>query len=323
MLNVISRPLHRPHLRLTFLAALCFGLLLSGCVSLTPYPQIVDSLPDEELITVAGERVHVVQRGVGEAVVFLHGFGASAWSWREVTPRVAEGYRTVAVDLFGFGWTERTERLAAYTQQGQIGLVLGVMDELGIERAHLVGHSYGGAIAQALAVRYPERLHSLVLVNSARADYPLARRKRLGGIGPINTLFLRTLGLSSRAVRSALENSVADDWLVTDEMVRAYRDRLAIRGAGRAYTGLTRPGLDPETIIVDLADIPVPTLVVWGEQDTLIPIGPARERSREIPDSRFIALPDVGHLPMEEVPERLAREIKDFLDELDRSRDPR
>lgn len=274
-------------------------------------------MPDDEIVTVDGERIHVLDRGEGPAVVLLHGFGASAWSWRDVTPSLAEaGYRTVAVDLFGFGWTERTERLGAYTRQGQIELVLGVMDELGIERAHLVGHSYGGAIAQALAVQYPERLHSLVLVNAARADYPIARRKAVGGIGPLNTLFLRTLGLSMGSVRSALENSVADDSVVTDEMVRAYRDRLAIRGAGRAYTGLTRPGLDNGPPPVDLADIKEPTLVVWGEEDTLIPVDPARERVQEIPNARFIALPNVGHLPMEEAPARLAQEIKSFLDEL-------
>jgi len=313
----LRRPLHRLAPPILLLAGLLF--LATGCVSLTPYPEVVEALPEEEFVTIDGEKVHVVQWGVGEPVVLLHGFGASAWSWREVTPGLAEaGYRTVAIDLFGFGATERTGRLAAYTRGGQVEMVLGVMDELGIDRAHLVGHSYGGALAQTLTVEHPERVRSLVLVNSARPDYPLERRTPLGALEPVNLLYLRTFGLRPASVRRALENSVADPSVVTDELVVGYRDRLAVQGAARAYKGLTRPrpgGDGGEDRPVPFSSISAPTLVVWGQEDMLIPIDAARERSLEIPDSRFIALPDVGHLPMEESPERLTREIKEFLGE--------
>lgn len=321
-------PRHRFRLRSRAIPAVPAGLVLltaalvTGCVSLRTLPAARSSLQEGSLLSVAGETVHVVDRGEGEAVVLLHGFGASSWSWRGVTPRLSGeaggggGYRTVAIDLFGFGLTERTQRLDAYTQEGQIAMVLGVMDELGIERAHLVGHSYGGALAQTLAVRHPERLRSLVLVDAAKPAYPEDRRSKLAALRPLTSLLVRTLGLRPSSVRRGLEGSVADDFLITDELVRGYQQRLAVRGAGRAYQGLTRPRSEAASP-VDISDTTVPTLVVWGEEDTLISVDDARQRSRDIPGARFVALPGIGHLPMEEAPERLAEEIRSFLAEVD------
>lgn len=228
---------------------------------------------------------------------------------------MGDGYRTVAIELSGFGWTERLRDPDRYTREAQIDLVLGVADELGLDRFHLVGHSYGGSIAQTLAVQHPERLRSLVLVDAAKPDYPELRRSPWAAVLPLDILFLRTFALRLGTVRRAFEGSVVDDSLVTPELVRGYRDRLAVEGAGRAYWGLTRPR--PERLgplePVDLAEIAVPTLVVWGAEDELIPMDDARERAERIPDSRFVVLDAVGHLRPEEAPERLAAEMRSFF----------
>lgn len=301
-----------PHPR-HVLAALSATLVsLAGCVAVTPYPQVRARVPAADLVEVRGRSVHAPQRGAGEPVVLLHGFGASAWSWREVVARLAPSYLTVAVDLNGFGWSERPEAASAYLREGQVDTVIAVMDALGLDSAHVVGHSYGGSIAQTLAVSHPTRVRSLVLVDTARADYPETRRSPLAALRALDTLFVRTFALRPRQVRRALERSIADDSLVTTDLVAGYLARLAVEGAGRAFWGLTRPrrGQPPA---VEPEGISAPTLVVWGEEDSLIPVEGARERARRIPRSRFVTLPAVGHLPMEEAPERLSELILAFL----------
>lgn len=143
------------------------ALILLGCTSLTPYEEIVAELPPENLIQVDGRRAYVEDRGEGEAVVLVHGFGSSTYSWRGVIPELARDFRVVSVDLPGFGFTERPTDSVDYTRFAQGEFLLGVADALGIDRFHLVGHSYGGAVGAALAVRRPERIASLTLLNAA------------------------------------------------------------------------------------------------------------------------------------------------------------
>lgn len=312
---VLRLPL--PLLLLPLLAAV--SLASTGCVALTPYEQARATVPPDRFVEADGQTVYVDDRpgaaGAGstsaEAVVFLHGFGASSYSWREVTERLP-GYRTLALDLRGFGYTERPPGIEPYTRDGQIELVLGVMDHLGIERAHVVGHSYGGALATALAVHHPERVISLSLIDAAHPDYPQLRRTKLAAVRPLTELFVRVRALRPALVRRVLESSIADDSLVTPELVDAYLDRLKVENAPRAYYGITAPAPEPERE-VDLEDVPVPTLVVWGEEDTLIAVEAGREATSVIPCHRFVSLPGVGHMPMEESPEALADHLRAFL----------
>lgn len=299
------------------LLALSLAPTLSGCVALTPYSEVVERLPPGELLEVDGNRVHVVDRGPRDAppVVLVHGFGASAYSWRKVTAELPD-LRTVALDLRGFGYTERPPGLAPYTRRGQVELVRGVLDRLELHRVHLVGHSYGGAITLAFAARYPERLLSLTAVDSARPDYPEDRRRAIAGLRPVTGFYVRAWALRRASVRRALEHSVRDDSLVTPELVDAYLDRLRIEGASRAYHGVTAPAPEAEEE-VRLEEIEVPVLVIWGAEDPLIPLAKGREEAERLPCHRFVTLEETGHLPMEERPETVAEALRGFV------RDPR
>jgi len=154
-----------PPLRLIPLALLT--LLLPGCVPLRPFDEVRRTAPAADFVRAGGQLVHVEQAGSGEPVVLLHGFGASTYSWRKVMPALAERYRVVAIDLNGFGYTQRPKSRESYTREGQAKLVMDTLDALGIARAHLVGHSYGGGITLYLASRHPERFRSMVLVDSS------------------------------------------------------------------------------------------------------------------------------------------------------------
>ena len=296
------------------LAALAAVTLVSGCTTLTPYSQIKSSPLGEHLLTVQGQKVYVETAGSGEAVVLIHGFGGSTYSWKETMPTLAEHYRVVALDLFGFGFTERPQRLQRYSREGQTELILGVMDKLGIDRAHLVGHSYGGGLVTALALRHPERVHSLVLVDSTNPNYARARRKNFAEIQPLTWAFVRGLALRQDTVRKALERAWYDDSKITDELVDAYLRRLGVEGAARAYRGLTVPfnALD-ENEALYFYDLQVPVLVVWGEQDELIKVEEGRVAADEIDRARFVSLDDCGHSPMEEKPQEFLRQVLPFL----------
>lgn len=287
---------------------------ISSMISpLTPFSEVRRALPETRFVEVGGRLVHVEQAGEGEPVVLLHGFGASTYTWRRVIPALARSYRVLAADLYGFGATERPRDFASYTRGGQAGLVLALLDRLGIERAHLVGHSYGGAISLWLADRHPERLRSLVLVDSAAPTYPNDRRSRIARVKPLAWLFLRGFALTPRWIQKALEMSVADRSLVTPELVRGYLSPLRVEGVDAAFHGLTAPLPEPDGPEVDLARITLPTLGIWGTEDRLVAVADGKREVLRMPRGTFVELSGIGHMPMEECPEELARIVLDFL----------
>jgi len=287
-------------------------LLAGGCVSLVPYEQLIAGVPPERLLSLDGIRVYVEDRGAGEAVLLVHGFGGSSYSWREVARELATDFRVVTVDLAGFGLTERPRRKRDYSRFAQGERLIGALDALGIERAHLVGHSYGGSISVALAVRRPERFLSLTLVNSAAPDYPRLRRSPGAALRPLTHLFVRVRSLRRANIEAGLRRSAADGSIVTDELVDQYWRRLAVEGSPRAFWGLTTPLTDPQGS-VSTSDLRLPTLLIWGEEDVLIPAAGARRSSTQIPASRFVLLPAAGHAPMEDKPRELALLMRRFF----------
>jgi pimeloyl-ACP methyl ester carboxylesterase len=301
---------------LAVLAVLCVCVLAglaAGCASFRPFDQVRREIPQSQFVRVGGQLVHVEQAGAGEPVVLLHGFGASTYSWRKVMPALARGHRVVAIDLNGFGYTERPRGAAAYTREGQVDMVLGVLDALGIGRAHLVGHSYGGGLSLFLASRHPERLRTLILVDSSAPTYPEDRRSRLASFRPLAGAFLRSVALRPSMVRRGLEHSLYDDSLVTPELVEAYLDRLLIQGSDDAFYGLTVPRTAPGPA-VELEKIQAPTLAVWGAEDELVSLASGRAATARIPGSEFVVIEKCGHLPMEEKPEELLRAVLPFLE---------
>ena len=285
-------------------AALAAAMLLGGCAALRPFAEVRREQPAQRFVEVDGRQVYVEQHGAGDAVVLLHGFGESSYTWRLVMPELARSFRVVAIDLYGFGWTERPSDPRSYTREGQERLVLGVLRALGIARAQFVGHSYGGSLTLFLASRHPDLFRAMVLVDSAAPTYTEDRRSRLAGLRPLDRLLVR-LALSPRHVRASLLASVYDPAVVTPELVRAYLDRLQVEGEGDAYYGLTArfPHRAAGTAAgggeVVLEKIAVPALVVWGSDDQLIRVeagrraaGGTRQRVRDHPRT--------GHLPMEE-----------------------
>jgi pimeloyl-ACP methyl ester carboxylesterase len=295
--------------RATF--TLCLFLLLTGCLTVRPYTEVRRAVPSERFVVWNGHSIYVEQQGTGEPVLLIHGFGSSSYEWRQVAPALAASYRVIALDLFGFGYTERPRDAASYTREGQAEMILGVLDLLGIRSAHLVGHSYGGALALYLAATAPERVRSLVLADSAAPTYPNDRRTRTASWRLANRIFL---GWTLRPwfIRRGLRSAYYDDQQVTPNLVSAYLERLKIEGVDTAYRGLTAP-VPPSPLQVDLSQIARPTLLVWGAEDTAVPLSDGRRAAALIPGARLVVLEKTGHVPMEEQPERFVEAVRAFL----------
>jgi len=283
--------------------------------------------PDSNFVTVDGVEVHYKESAPASPtcnVVLLHGFGASTFSWRDTLPGLAERCRVVAFDRPAFGLSSRPmpgqwEGENPYSPAAQADLTIALMDELGMERAVLVGHSAGAVIAVLAAEKYPERVSGLVLEDPAVVSgggtpawiAPLLRTPQARHIGPL--IVRRLAGSSSdEFIRSAY----ADPTLVTEPVLAGYRKPLSAENWDRALWELTvapRPD-DPEDALPKLL---MPVLVVYGEKDTFVPPEDSRRAAELLPNATATGIPEVGHIPHEEVPGAFETLVFRFLDDLD------
>lgn len=270
-----------------------------------------------------GVRVHYRDEGVrsGRTVVLVHGFAASLHAWEPWVTRLSPDYRVITLDLAGHGLT-RTPQGYRISTEGQMALVDAVTRKLGVERFVLGGNSMGGAVAWSYALAHPERLQGLVLVDAA--GWPVAGKRESSPLAfkllanPVGRAVLKSIDLRMIAERG-LKQAYGDEALVTDKLVDRYVD-LAL-APGRRELILTSQSRPREPVTpATFARIAVPTLVMTGEQDKVIPAAASRGLASAIPGARLITYPGVGHVPMEQIPERSAQDLKVFLAELPTAR---
>jgi pimeloyl-ACP methyl ester carboxylesterase len=264
--------------------------------------------------TVEGSRVRYLRTGGGPAVVLLHGFASSIYTWKDVLSALREGHDVVALDLPGFGGSDQPADLSF---ESYPHVVQALLDRLGIARADLVGNSMGGAVAVVLAATAPSRVGRLVLIDAA--GFNLAERERpllirLAGSGPMGAL-LDHLPVRRLMVRAALRQVFHDTALVTRERVEEYAAPLLRPGSPAAIRSLLATlRLHPAAVAELAPRVRAPTLILWGRHDAWIPPRDADRFARAIPGSRAVVLEDCGHLPQEERPAEVARLLVEFLD---------
>jgi 2-hydroxymuconate-semialdehyde hydrolase len=285
--------------------------LLPGCVTLSPFDEVRRSLPAERFAELDGRAVYFERQGAGETVVLIHGFGGSTFSFRKVAGELARNYDVIALDLHGFGYTQRPTDPSAYSLLAQRDLVLRLMDHLGVARAHIVGHSYGAGIALLLAQENGDRVRSIILVDGGSAGGAPPAARLFSIIRPLITPFAAQF-LTEPNIRRTLESAVHDPAVVDGEMVDGYLRRLKVEGLTRAFRGFSSPAAvaAPE---VRLQEIDKPTLILWGERDTFIPIAVGERLAAAIAGAEFVRFERVGHLPLEEIPEASLSALRVFL----------
>ena len=268
------------------------------------------------IVSIDGVGIHYQEAGDGPALVLIHGLGASTFTFQRVVPDLARRFRVVALDLKGFGFSDRPDD--DYTLTAQAELVRQLMDRLDIERASVLGHSMGGAVAMRLALAYPERVERLILASSA-SDLELGRRiwgaALLGRLLPLVAPFT----LHNRRFRElSLKSGFYDSDHCTEQIIEGYMLPGRVRGCLRALgTTMAHWRRDPP---LRPADITHPTLVLWGEADRWLPPSRGERLHRLISGSRLEVVRGGGHLFLQEQPESSLRLIEDFLLEREAAR---
>ncbi len=270
-------------------------------------------------IDVDGVEIHYQEFGDSSrpTLLLVHGFTASVYVWKTVAPMLADaGFHVVAVDLIGFGYSEKPAWFD-YTIQSQARMLSRLMDRLGIGTATVVGSSYGGAISLTLALDYPERVSKLVLVDAVINDepknHPILKLAAVPGIGEVMTPFL----IDSRTfIRLRMQGTLApvNHHLITDERIDSVIRPLAAADGHHAVLHSGR-NWKADRIEHDLGLINQPTLIIWGEDDSVIPIRHADTLYKSILHSRLVVLKNCGHVPMEEKPQIFTELVMDFAGE--------
>ena len=283
------------------------------------WEKVADQVPHSEnshFINVDGARLHYQEFGerANSALVLIHGYTASLFVWNKVAPQLAEaGFRVVAVDLVGFGYSEKP-RWFDYSIQSQARMVSRFMNRLGIGRATLVGSSYGGAVAMTIGLDYPEYVEKLVLIDAVCNDevknHPILRLAAIRGLGEVITPFLLDSRIMMRhRMRGTLSRS--NRHLITGERISNVL-RPLIAADGHHSVLATSRNWDANRIEQDAHLINQPTLIIWGEHDTVIGIHNGYSLHDSILNSRFVILKNCGHVPAEEKSELVSELVTEF-----------
>jgi pimeloyl-ACP methyl ester carboxylesterase len=318
----------RGHRALRILSYLVLAFLLLVCVLpyLIPLGQAQAEVSPDELVGVYGRfldidgmRIYVEEQNPESSqatIVFIHGLGGSTFSWRHNAPFFAsQGYRVVSLDMKGFGLSYK-DFASDYSHPAQARLLAEVLANIGVDRAYLVGHSMGTSVMLHFAHLYPEKVLGLISVDGAvNLDEGAAYLSALLNFGPfrrIGELFLTRYGTEAR-IGQILRSAYYHQDLVTAEVVDGYYNRLVTGQWAQSLLAMTRD-MSRNTITFPLEDITFPTLVLWGENDTWVKRTDTDRWREKIPAVEFHAIPEAGHLLMEEKPELFNNMVLAFIE---------
>jgi len=277
----------------------------------------------ERTATLNGHEFSYLDSGDGPAVLFIHGLTGSHRSWSHLVDEMNTDHRVLAPDLFGHGASSKL--MGDYSLGAHAATLRDLLDLLGIERATLVGHSFGGGIAMQFCFLFPHRVERLVLVASGglgREVSLLLRSVTLPGVEWFLTLIAsnRVIG-QIEVVGRAL---VRMGWRPNRDVTRAWHGftSLADGDTRRAFLATTRSVIDPRGQTVSAhGHLPmvaeIPTLGVWGTRDRMIPSWHASTLQEVITGSRVELFDGAGHFPHLEKPERFAELLRDFMADSD------
>jgi pimeloyl-ACP methyl ester carboxylesterase len=273
-----------------------------------------------QFVELTGLRMHVRSSGPAmtqsgparepiRTVVLLHGFGSSLHTWEDWIPVLSKDFRVIQYDLPGHGLTG-PDASGDYTDARGIAVLLDLLHHLGIQKFSLIGHSIGGRLAWNFAAAHPERIEKLVLVapdGFASPGFEYGKPPEIGlSLQAMRYVLPKTL------LRMSLEPAYANASVITEQRLTRYHELMLAPGVRPALIARLEQSTlrDPNPT---LANIKVPTLLLWGDQDAMIPVANAVDYLRALPNARLVRMNGVGHLPQEEAPAESALTVHQFL----------
>jgi pimeloyl-ACP methyl ester carboxylesterase len=293
------------------------SILLSACASLHQPPT---TWQDYMAGTVAPEPIelHYETYGQGNPVIFLHGLGGTIYTWRHLVGPLAPHYRLILFDLKGAGESPKLHD-DKYSVFDQAELIYRFIRQKDLQHVTLVGHSFGGGVALLVALRLtahdPSRLSRLILIDTIA--YP---QKVPGTIRVLTTPGLGWLVMHLVPDQTQVYNMMAslyyDDSKISQEDVAAYAAPLALPGAKYALQQTMRQIMPDhiDEITVRYPEIQVPTLIIWGREDKIIPLENGMRLQQAIKNSSLVVIERCGHDPPDERPERVLEIMQKFLE---------
>ncbi|WP_227376554.1 alpha/beta fold hydrolase [Haladaptatus halobius] len=281
---------------------------------------------------VDGVRLHYVEAGDGPLVVLLHGFPEFWYSWREQIPALVEaGFRVVAPDMRGYNTSEKPRGVGQYRLDKLVGDVVALVDHFDEETAHVVGHDWGGLVAWETAIRHPEHVERLAVLNAPHPGrYREAIRSPEQLLRSWYALFfqlpkLPELLLSARnyaGIEGMLRGSAENPDAFTERDIRRYVEAAARPGALTAsidyYRAAFRENAREELRVLlggtrRSFDVCVPTLLIWGERDPALAVELTDGLERWVSDIRVERLPEVGHGVQNDRPDHVNELLVEFF----------
>ncbi len=266
-----------------------------------------------------GYELSYVDSGSGPVVLFIHGILGSQRQWANLIDDMDNGHRVIVPDLFGHG--ESAKPMGDYSLGSHAGTLRDLLDRLDIGRVTLVGHSLGGGIAMEFYYLFPERVERIVLVSSGglgREVNPILRSATLPGAEWV--LPVLASGWVRARITAAGRVLSRVGWKPSSDTSAAWEGFTSLGDASsrRAFLATTRAVIDPGGQTVNAHDYlldaaPVPTLIVWGSRDRMIPAWHAISAQKSIPGCRIELFDGAGHFPHLDDPDRFARLLSDFI----------
>ncbi len=310
--------------RIQVFVAVCVTLGAAACATTN---EVVATKPHADIgafVIAGGVNTYYERAGNGEqAVILIHGLASSTYSYRNTIYPLAQYHSVYALDLKGFGASDKPQK--GYALNDLRDQVLGFMDALGIPSAVLVGNSMGGTVAMRVALMHPERVDGLVLIDSAGflhyEDTPRAVRRVLNR--KVFVAFMMTHGPLRQprdrlAIRAFLGRVYHNPEYVTREAVNAYYKPLRSKGGNNGVLARAR-ATDWGDIAARIPEITVPTLVLWGREDRVLPVEHAERFREALPHATVRIYPKCGHHPQTECADRVNRDLLAFLKSLPRA----
>src|SRR3954453_17948819 len=287
-----------------------------------PMTAAVEQFAQYEEIELHGHRVNFQTAGSGdELLVLLHGITSTSDAWRDVMPVLAERYTVIPPDLIGHGRSAKPR--GDYSLGAYAAGVRDLLALLGFDRGTVVGHSFGGGIAMQFSYLFPEYVERMALISSGglgREAHPMLRAAVLPGSDWVLPLLAREWSVKAGdAVRSGAAKLGIEAGPDIAEFARGYAS-LTEEGASDAFIHTMRGVIDHEGQRVSaldrlyLAD-QMPTLIVWGDSDPVIPVEHGRNAHRIVEHSRYVEIAGSGHWPMLDAPDRIVQELTEFMEE--------
>ncbi len=305
--------------RLFVVLCVVIGLVVVGLGIHWAVWELVPTVPGRDLVSygtfanVDGMQVHMEHEGTGTPVILIHGYTSTLYTWRSNMPELAKHFSVWSLDLPGFGYSDKPKEFD-YSLAGYADFMVKFMDAMGIKKAILVGNSMGGGVAMESYFKYPDRVEKLVLIDSM--GYPenegfiLFTLMKYPVIGEVLMSFNYRWVIKDSLTSGIYYNNA----FVTDDVVDSYYNVYKTENGRKAPLWVGRHIDDAKDLNSDkIKTIKAPTLVIWGEEDTLIPVSHAQYFKRDIPGAEVQIIAEAGHLPHEEHPDVVNKLISDFI----------